>query len=242
MSNLVNFCHNALIFAILTPFEAYKSLKHIHNHMSTKNIRVAINGFGRIGRAFFKVAREHGGIEIVAVNDLTSIENVAYLLKYDTAYGVSDFDVKIKSDKTAFIVDGAEVAYVSEKDPTKLPWGKLNVDIVVESTGLFTSGEKAQAHIDAGAKRVVVSAPTKDEAGAAVAEQTVGAARAPVLGAAAGHQLAGGDGQVHPLQHVHRTSAKGERFSEGLYLDVGPGHRYMEAGAYLAADRVSNGD
>ncbi len=141
--------------------------------MSTKKIRVGINGFGRIGRAFFKVARERAEIEIVAVNDLTSIENVAYLLKYDTAYGVSPFDVKVKDDKTAFIVDGHEVAYVSEKDPTKLPWGKHNVDIVVESTGLFTSGEKAKAHLDAGAKRVVVSAPIKDDPASAIQSATV---------------------------------------------------------------------
>lgn len=115
-----------------------------------KKIRVAINGFGRIGRAFYKVAKEHPEIEVVAVNDLTSLENVEYLLKYDTVYGKSDYTLK-------------GVEYLSEKDPTKLPWAKLDIDIVVESTGLFTSSDKAQAHIVAGAKRVVVSAPIKDD-------------------------------------------------------------------------------
>lgn len=136
----------------------------------SKQINVAINGFGRIGRAFLKVSLENPEINVVAVNDLGDIKNMAYLLKYDTAYGISPFDVAAKEDGSGFIISniGAgkrtqEVKYVSEKDPTKLPWGANNVDIVVESTGLFTSAEKAMAHITAGAKRVVVSAPTKDE-------------------------------------------------------------------------------
>jgi glyceraldehyde 3-phosphate dehydrogenase len=129
-----------------------------------KNIRVAINGFGRIGRAFFKVAQEHPEIEVVAVNDLGDVNNMAYLLKYDTAYKNSGLDVKVGEEGKALIVNGKTVKFVSEKDPTKLPWKDLSVDIVVESTGLFTSAEKAKAHIDAGAKRVVVSAPIKDAA------------------------------------------------------------------------------
>jgi glyceraldehyde 3-phosphate dehydrogenase len=115
-----------------------------------KKIRVGINGFGRIGRAFFKAARESENIEVVAVNDLGTIESMEYLLKYDTVYGKSEHNLK-------------GVKYVSEKDPTKLPWKELDIDVVVESTGLFTSTEKAQAHIDAGAKRVVISAPIKDD-------------------------------------------------------------------------------
>lgn len=115
-----------------------------------KKIRVAINGFGRIGRAFFKAARENENIEVVAVNDLGTIESMEYLLKYDTVYGKSEHNLK-------------GVKYVSEKDPTKLPWKELDIDVVIESTGLFTSTEKAQAHIDAGAKRVVISAPIKDD-------------------------------------------------------------------------------
>jgi glyceraldehyde 3-phosphate dehydrogenase len=114
-----------------------------------KKIRVAINGFGRIGRAFYKLASEHPEIEIVAVNDLGDKANLEYLLKYDTVYG------KWKGDFTA--------QHLQEKDPAKLPWKDLNIDVVVESTGLFTEKEKAQAHIAAGAKRVVITAPAKGD-------------------------------------------------------------------------------
>ena len=138
-----------------------------------KKIRVAINGFGRIGRAFLKVARERQEIEIVAVNDLGDIKNFAYLLKYDTAYGVSPFDVSINEKTKSLIVDGAEILFISEKDPAQLPWKKLDIDIVVESTGLFTSSDKAQAHINAGAKRVVVTAPVKDTTDSKVKGETV---------------------------------------------------------------------
>ena len=126
-----------------------------------KTIKVAINGAGRIGRAFLKVARLHPEIEILAMNDLGDIKSIAYLLKYDTAYGISDFSVEVKGD--SIVVDGKSIKYLSEKDPAKLPWGALGIDVVVESTGLFTSYEKSQAHITAGAKKVVVSAPIKDE-------------------------------------------------------------------------------
>jgi glyceraldehyde 3-phosphate dehydrogenase len=138
-----------------------------------KKIRVAINGFGRIGRAFAKVSKDRPEIELVAINDLGSIKNFAYLLKYDTAYGVSNFDVSANEEKGILTIDGQDVQYISEKDPTKLPWKAMDIDIVVESTGLFTSAEKAQAHINAGAKRVVVSAPIKDEAGSAFQGVTV---------------------------------------------------------------------
>ena len=138
-----------------------------------KKTRVAINGFGRIGRAFLKVARQRSEIEIVAVNDLGSLESLAYLLKYDTAYGVSPFDISINEKNHSLIIDGAEVQFTSEKDPAKLPWKAMGIDIVVESTGLFTSGDKAQAHITAGAKRVVVSAPTKDAPDAVVKSETI---------------------------------------------------------------------
>ena len=138
-----------------------------------KKIRVAINGFGRIGRAFVKVARSRPEIELVAVNDLGDIKNFAYLLKYDTAYGVSPFDVSINEKGNALVVDGHEIQYISQKDPTQLPWKALDIDVVVESTGLFTSSEKAQAHIVAGAKRVVVSAPVKDAADSKVKGATV---------------------------------------------------------------------
>ncbi len=138
-----------------------------------KKIRVAINGFGRIGRAFLKVARDRSEIEIVAVNDLGSLESLAYLLKYDTAYGVSTFDVSINEKNHSLIIDGAEVQFISEKDPARLPWKAMDIDIVVESTGLFTSGDRAQAHIVAGAKRVVVSAPTNDAVDAVVKSEII---------------------------------------------------------------------
>ena len=142
--------------------------------MTNKKIRVAINGFGRIGRAFLKVSRERDDLEVVAINDLGDIHNFAYLLKHDTAYRQSSFNVSVKADNSAFVITGRpgvtgpegatqEVLFVSEKDPTKLPWKALDIDVVVESTGLFTSSEKANAHIVAGAKRVVVSAPIKDD-------------------------------------------------------------------------------
>jgi glyceraldehyde 3-phosphate dehydrogenase len=154
-----------------------------------KKINVAINGFGRIGRAFLKVSLERADeLAVVAVNDLGDIKNMAYLLKYDTAYGVSDFDVTAGTDAdgtpaltvkmkgpSGTTSDGRTqiVKFVSEKDPTKLPWKALNIDIVVESTGLFTSSDKAQAHIVAGAKRVVVSAPIKDDPASPIQGATV---------------------------------------------------------------------
>ena len=137
----------------------------------SKKIRVAINGFGRIGRAFLKVSLERPELEVVAVNDLTSIENIAYLLKYDTAYGTSAFEVKVKNSTTLTIA-GRDVAYVSEKDATKLPWKMHDIDVVVESTGLFTEYAKAKVHLEAGAKKVVISAPAKDEPLADIASGT----------------------------------------------------------------------
>ena len=134
---------------------------------SMKRTRVAINGAGRIGRAFVKIARERKEIEIVAMNDLGNIDNIAYLLKYDTAYGTSPFSVEVSADKKSIIVDGHPIAFVSEKDPAKLPWKDLKVDVVVESTGLFTSFAASKVHLDAGAKRVVISAPAKDDPAAA---------------------------------------------------------------------------
>lgn len=128
-------------------------------------LKVAINGFGRIGRAFFKLASARPEIEVVAVNDLGDIENMAYLLRYDSVYGRADkFDVSVRKEGIpALIVNGKEIAYVSEKEPENLPWGEMGVDVVVESTGLFTSFEKAKTHLNAGAKRVVITAPAKDD-------------------------------------------------------------------------------
>lgn len=141
--------------------------------MNMKKTRVAINGFGRIGRAFLKVAKERNDIEVVVVNDLGDIHNFAYLLKYDTAYGVAPYDVTVDEKSNSLVVDGINVLYISEKDPAKYPWKSLDIDVVVECTGLFTSSEKANVHITAGAKRVVVSAPIKDKEDSTVKGVTV---------------------------------------------------------------------
>ncbi len=126
-------------------------------------IRVAINGFGRIGRAFLKLAWERTEIEIVAINDLGSIESLSYLLKYDTVY--RKWNHNISTTKNNLIIDGHEILYLSERDPSGLPWQKLDIDVVVESTGLFTSYEGSKFHLDQGAKHVVISAPAKDGEG-----------------------------------------------------------------------------
>lgn len=133
--------------------------------------RVAINGFGRIGRTFFRMSYDNPDFEVVAINDLGDIKNLAYLLEYDTAYGRAPYSVEV--GEGALIIDGKRVIVASEKEPQNLPWGKENIDVVVESTGFFTSYAKAKAHLDAGAKRVVISAPTKDEAGAEHTCETV---------------------------------------------------------------------
>lgn len=126
-------------------------------------LKVAVNGAGRIGRAFIKIAEKRDDMDVVAVNDLCDISNVAYLLKYDTVYGRSGLDIKVSDDQKSFTINGREVQYLSEKDPNVLPWKDLNIDVVVESTGLFTTFEKARAHITAGAKKVVITAPAKDD-------------------------------------------------------------------------------
>lgn len=126
-----------------------------------KTIKVGINGFGRIGRAFLKIAWDRPEIEIVAVNDLGDVANMAYLLKYDTVYRQWNHEIKIEGDFLA--IDGKKIKVLAEKDPKILPWKDLGVDVVVESTGLFATYEKAKMHLDAGAKKVVISAPAKDE-------------------------------------------------------------------------------
>ena len=124
-------------------------------------VRVAINGFGRIGRTFFRAARaEAEGFEIVAINDLTDPKTLANLLKYDSIIGRLGADVEVKDD--ALVVDGKEIKILAERNPADLPWKDLGVDVVLESTGFFTEGSKAQAHIDAGAKKVIISAPGKN--------------------------------------------------------------------------------
>ncbi len=126
-----------------------------------KKIKLAINGFGRIGRQAFKIALEKPELEVVAVNDLTSPAVLAHLLKYDTNYG--RYARVVDSDETNVIVDGKRYPVLAEKDPASLPWKKLAVDVVIESTGRFTDSEKASAHTRAGARHVIISAPAKDE-------------------------------------------------------------------------------
>jgi glyceraldehyde 3-phosphate dehydrogenase len=124
--------------------------------------RIGINGFGRIGRNYFRAALEQGAdLEIVAVNDLTSPETLAHLLKYDSVTG--RLKASVEASDGNLIVDGKTIKVLAERDPANLPWGELNVDIVIESTGFFTKAADAQKHIDAGAKKVLISAPASDE-------------------------------------------------------------------------------
>lgn len=126
------------------------------------SIRIGINGFGRIGRSVFRLAHEKfSNIEIVAVNDLVPAPNLAYLIKHDSVHG--RFSKKVDVTESTFVVDGQTTHVVAEKDPTKLPWKDLGVDYVIESTGLFTQREKAELHLQAGAKRVIISAPAKGD-------------------------------------------------------------------------------
>ena len=125
-------------------------------------VRVGINGFGRIGRNFFRAIKERGSdIEVVAVNDLTDNHTLAHLLKYDSVLGRLDADVEY--DDESITVDGKKIIVTAERDPKDLKWGEQNVDIVIESTGFFTDAEAAKAHLDAGAKKVIISAPAKNE-------------------------------------------------------------------------------
>jgi len=124
-------------------------------------VKVAINGLGRIGRAAFKVIMDTPELELVAVNDIAALENMVYLLKYDTVYGRYERSVETADGK--ILVDGKEIAYLSEKDPTKLPWGALGVELVFESTGIFTKQEDAGKHVTAGARYVIISGPTSSE-------------------------------------------------------------------------------
>jgi glyceraldehyde 3-phosphate dehydrogenase len=126
-----------------------------------KSPKIAINGFGRIGRSFFRATFGHGDFDIVAVNDLTDTKTLAYLLKFDSVYG--RYEKSVEATKNSLVVDGKKVQVFAEENPSKLPWKDLGIDIVIESSGLFTSGEKARAHLDTGAKHVVITAPAKGE-------------------------------------------------------------------------------
>ena len=122
-------------------------------------VRIAINGFGRIGRMVVRTANKNPNVEIVAINDLVPSENLAYLLKYDSTHG--RFDGLVQSGQNKIVVDGKTIECLSERNPRNLPWENMKVDYVIESTGLFTTSEKAQEHLKAGAKKVVISAPAK---------------------------------------------------------------------------------
>ncbi len=124
-------------------------------------IKIGINGFGRIGRAVFRIISENENMEVVAINDLIKVETLAYFLKYDSVFGKYDGEIKIENGN--LIVDGKEIRITAEKDPTQINWGDKNVDVVVESTGLFLTRKKAKAHLKAGAKKVIMSAPSKDD-------------------------------------------------------------------------------
>ena len=124
-------------------------------------IRIGINGFGRIGRLVMRAAAQRDDIEVVAINDLLDTDYIAYLLKYDSTHGTFSGDVKV--DNNALIVDGKHIRITSERDPANLAWNAVDVDVVVESTGLFLTKETAAKHIEAGAKKVVMSAPSKDD-------------------------------------------------------------------------------
>lgn len=136
--------------------------------MADKKIRVGINGFGRIGRAFLKVSWDRPEIEVVAVNDLGDVANMAYLLKHDTVYREWKHEITVEGQE--IIIDGKRVKVLAEKDPAMLPWKDLNIDVVVESTGLFVTYDKSNAHIKAGAKKVVISAPAKEGDGSVMGE------------------------------------------------------------------------
>lgn len=120
--------------------------------------RIAINGMGRIGRAALKVILDTPSLEVVAVNDIISIENLVYLIKYDSVYGI--YEKEVSHDGQNLLIDGVKIKYTSIKNPEQLPWKENTIEVVIESTGLFTAGEDAQKHIKAGAKTVVISAPT----------------------------------------------------------------------------------
>jgi glyceraldehyde 3-phosphate dehydrogenase len=124
-------------------------------------VKVGINGFGRIGRNVFRASLNNPNVEIVAINDLTDTKTLAHLLKYDTTHGTLDADVEAKEG--AIVVNGKEIKVFSERDPGALPWGEYGVEIVVESTGIFTAKEKAEAHLKGGAKKVIISAPATNE-------------------------------------------------------------------------------
>ena len=139
-------------------FKHYKTLKSLN-----KMIKVGINGFGRIGRFVFRAAMKRNDIQIVGINDLCPVDYLAYMLKYDTMHGQFDGTIEADVENSKLIVNGQAIRITAEKNPADLKWNEVEAEYVVESTGLFLSKDKAQAHIEAGAKYVVMSAPSKDD-------------------------------------------------------------------------------
>jgi glyceraldehyde 3-phosphate dehydrogenase len=130
------------------------------------SVKIGINGFGRIGRSVFRILAERDDIEIAGINDLFENQQLVYLLKYDSVMGV--FPKEVSADDDFMYVDGRKVAMTAEKDPAKIPWGDLGVDVVIESTGVFTKREQIQKHLDGGAKKVILTVPAKDEIDATI--------------------------------------------------------------------------
>ena len=130
------------------------------------SVKIGINGFGRIGRSVFRILSERDDLEVAAINDLFENEQLVYLLKYDTVMGV--FPKEVRADDDFMYVDGHKIAMTAEKDPAKIPWGKLGVDIVIESTGVFTQKEQLQKHLEGGAKKVILTVPAKGEIDATI--------------------------------------------------------------------------
>ncbi|HEY0514363.1 MAG TPA: type I glyceraldehyde-3-phosphate dehydrogenase [Thermoanaerobaculia bacterium] len=130
------------------------------------SVKIGINGFGRIGRSVFRVLSERDDVQVVAINDLFENQQLVYLLKYDTVMGV--FEKEVSADDEFMTVDGHQIAMTAERDPANIPWGKLGVDIVVESTGVFTQKEQLQKHLDAGAKKVILTVPAKGDIDATI--------------------------------------------------------------------------
>jgi glyceraldehyde 3-phosphate dehydrogenase len=141
-------------------------------YINMKQTRIAINGFGRIGRAFLRQIHQNPALSVVAINDLGSTQSLAYLLKYDSVYGTAPFSVSADGEN-ALSIDSVSVPVMHCKDPAELPWGTMDIDIVLECTGLFTTYDKANAHITAGAKRVVISAPSKTGEDATIEGQMI---------------------------------------------------------------------
>jgi glyceraldehyde 3-phosphate dehydrogenase len=130
------------------------------------SVKIGINGFGRIGRSVFRILSDRDDVEVVAINDLFENEQLVYLLKYDTVMGV--FPKEVRADDDFLYVNGHQIAMTAEKDPAEIPWGKLGVDIVIESTGVFTKKEQLQKHLEAGARKVILTVPAKDEIDATI--------------------------------------------------------------------------